>query len=191
MAASLDGFIARKDGTVDWLETSDRFEAGEVMAPESVAAFLRTIDCYVMGSRTYETALGFEARGLGWSYGDTPTFVLTHRKLGRTRSTVEFYAGDLQRLVEDRLKPRFQNIWFVGGGRVAGDCMRGGLADELRYSILPVVIGDGIAFFEGLDQDVDLHLLEVKAYQSGMVALRYEVKRSVAESGGTALGDHR
>jgi dihydrofolate reductase len=69
--------------------------------------------------------------------------------------------------------------------------MRGGLADELRYSILPVVIGDGIAFFEGLDQDVDLHLLEVKAYQSGMVALRYEVKRSVAESGGTALGDHR
>lgn len=70
MAASLDGFIARKDGSVDWLETADEFADGETMDPEFVAAFLETIDCYVMGSRTYETALGFEARGLGWSdYG--------------------------------------------------------------------------------------------------------------------------
>src|SRR6516164_7573162 len=81
MAASLDGFIARKDGSTDWLETSDRFDGGEVLTPESVAAFLRTIDCYVMGSRTYETALGFEAKGFGWAYGETPTFVLTTRAL--------------------------------------------------------------------------------------------------------------
>jgi dihydrofolate reductase len=177
MAASLDGFIARKDGSVDWLETTDRFDGGETMAPESVAEFLRTIDCYVMGSRTYETALAFEATGLGWPYGDTATFVLTTRELRKVRSTVEFYAGDLQRLVDERLKPSFRSIWFVGGGAVAGECLRRGLADELRYSILPIVIGDGIAFFERLDRDVALHLLEVKAYQSGMVALRYEVRR--------------
>src|SRR6476619_6449896 len=85
MAASLDGFIARRDGRVDWLETSDRFENGDVMAPEFVAEFLRTIDCYVMGSRTYETALSFEARGFGWSYGDKATFVLTSRELSKTR----------------------------------------------------------------------------------------------------------
>jgi hypothetical protein len=69
MAASLDGFIARRDGSVDWLETADRFEGGEEMAPEAVAAFLRTIDCYVMGSRTYETASAFDAKGLGWPTG--------------------------------------------------------------------------------------------------------------------------
>lgn len=182
MAASLDGFIARHDGSVDWLETSDRFEGGEVMAPESVAGFLRTIDCYVMGSRTYETALNFEARGLGWSYGDTKTVVLTSRELRKTRTSVEFYAGDLRRLVEERLKPEFRNIWFVGGGAVAGECLRRGLADELRYSILPILIGDGKAFFERLGRDVALHLLEVKAYQSGIVALRYEVKQLLAES---------
>jgi len=180
MAASLDGFIARRDGNVDWLETSDRFEGGDVMAPESVAEFLRTIDCYVMGSRTYETALNFEAKGLGWSYGDKPTFVLTHRELSRTRNTVELYAGDLRRLVEERLRPNFRSIWFVGGGAVSGECLRCGLADELRYSILPILIGDGIPFFEKLDRDVALHLLEVKGYQSGMVALRYEVKRAIA-----------
>ena len=185
MAASLDGFIARKDGSVDWLETSDRFDGGEVMAPESVAAFLQTIDCYVMGSRTYETALDFETRGFGWSYGDKPAVVLTRRELRRNRSTVEFYAGDLERLLEERLKPKYRSIWLVGGGAVSGECLRRGLADEVRYSILPIVIGDGIGFFERLDRDVALHLLEVKAYQSGMVALRYEVQRPAGASSRT------
>lgn len=111
--------------------------------------------------------------------------MLTHRTLRKTRSTVEFHAGDLQRLVEERLKPSFRNIWFVGGGALAGECLRRGLADELRYSILPVVIGDGVAFFDRLDRDVPLHLLEAKAYRNGMVALWYEVKRPVAQSSAT------
>jgi dihydrofolate reductase len=177
MVASLDGFIARKDGRVDWLETPDEFADGETLAPEFVQAFLKTIDCYVMGSRTYETALDFEARGFGWSYGDTPTFVLTRRPLPKTRATVEFYSGDLARLVNERLKPSFRSIWFAGGGAVSGECLRRGLADEVRYSIVPVLIGDGIPFFAGLDTDVGLHLVEVKAYTSGMAALRYEVRK--------------
>lgn len=177
MVASLDGFIARKDGRVDWLETADEFAGGESMSPELVAAFLESIDCYVMGSRTYETALDFEAKGQGWAYGDKPTFVLTTRPLRRTRDTVEFCSGDLTRVVNERLKPRFRSIWVVGGGAVSGECLRLGLADEVRYSIVPVVIGDGLAFFEGLDKDVALHLVEVKAYKTGMVALRYEVQR--------------
>jgi dihydrofolate reductase len=175
MAASLDGFIARRDGSVGWLETTDEFAGGDTLDQQFVEEFLKSIDCYVMGSRTYETALGFEAKGLGWSYGDTPVVVLTSRGLPRHRETVEFYSGDLAALVEDRLRPRFRNIWFVGGGRVSGDCLRLGLADEVRYSILPILIGDGIPFFEKLDQDVALHLTEVKAYRTGIVALRYEV----------------
>ena len=177
MAASLDGFIARKDGSVDWLETSDEYAGGETMDSALAAAFLATIDCYVMGSRTYETALGFEAKGFGWAYGDKPTFVLTRRELPRTRDTVEFYAGDLGQLVNGRLRPTFRTTWFVGGGAVSGECLRLGLADEVRYSILPVLIGNGIPFFDRLDSDVAMHLAEVKAYKSGMVALRYEVRR--------------
>ena len=176
MAASLDGFIARRDGNVDWLETSDQFEHGDSMPPEFVEAFLKTIDCYVMGSRTYETALNFEAKGLGWSYGDKPTFVLTTRELRKTRDTVEFYSGDLALLMDERLKPNFRSIWVVGGGEVSSECLRLGLANEIRYSIMPVVIGDGISFFKGLDKDVALHLVEMKAYVTGMVALRYEVR---------------
>jgi dihydrofolate reductase len=77
--------------------------------------------------------------------------------------------------VNGRLRPTFRNIWFVGGGVVSGECLRLGLADEVRYSILPIVIGDGIRFFERLDRDVPLHLAEVKAYKSGTVELCYEV----------------
>src|SRR5437762_9395307 len=176
MAASLDGFIARKDGCVDWLETSDEFAGGDTLDPKFVETFLKMIDCYVMGSRTYETALNFEAKGFGWAYGDKPTFVLTSRELPRTRNTVEFYSGDLAQFVNGRLRPTFHNTWFVGGGVVSGECLRLGLADEVRYSILPILIGDGIPFFEKLDRDVALHLAEVKAYESGMVELRYEVR---------------
>lgn len=176
MAASLDGFIARKDGRVDWMETADEFAGGETMDPGFVEAFLKSIDCYVMGSRTYETALGFEAKGLGWVYGDKPLFVLSTRKLPRTRETVEFCSGDLAQLVNGRLRPAFRSIWFVGGGSVSGECLRLGLADEVRYSILPILIGDGIRFFEKLDRDVSLHLKEVKGYKSGLVALRYEAR---------------
>jgi dihydrofolate reductase len=174
MAASLDGFIARKDGSVDWMETLNEFADGETLNPEFVESFLKTIDCYVMGSRTYETALRFEAKGLGWAYGDKPTFVLTSRELPRTRDTVEFYSGDLAQFVNGRLRPAFRSIWFVGGGKVSGECLRLGLADEVRYSILPILIGEGIRFFENLDRDIALHLMEVKAYKSGTVALCYE-----------------
>jgi len=177
MAASLDGFIAREDGRVDWMETHDEFVDGATMSPEFVQEFLKTIDCYVMGSRTYETALEFEAKGFGWAYGGKPTIVLTHRNLNRTRDTVEFYAGDLSELVNQGLRPRFRSIWFAGGGAVSGECLRLGLADEVRYSMLPILIGKGISFFDSLDKDIALHLSEVKSYKNGMVALRYEVRK--------------
>jgi len=182
MAASLDGYIARKDGSVDWLETSDEYAQGESMDPAYVAAVLKAIDCYVMGSRTYETALDFEDGGHGWAYGDKPVFVLTSRTLPKRRESVVFVRDDLATCLAE-LRTRFKSIWVVGGGAVAGDCLRRGLADELRYSILPVLIGDGVPFFDRLDRDVPLHLAEVKAYKNGMLALCYHVRsRPVTEA---------
>src|SRR2546430_12763799 len=109
---------------------------------------------------TIHMAASLDGKGLGWSYGDKPT--------------VEFYSGDLAQLVNGHLRPTFRSIWFVGGGAVSGECLRLGLADEVRYSILPILIGDGIRFFEKLDRDIALHLTEVKAYKSGTVALCYQ-----------------
>ena len=125
----------------------------------------------------YETALRFETEGLGWPYGDTPTFVLTSRQLPRTRNTVEFHSGDLSQFVNEHLQPTYRTIRFGGGGMVSAECLRLGLADEVIYSILPILIGDGISFFEKLDKDVPCHLAEVKASKTGMVERRYEVQR--------------
>ncbi len=184
MAASLDGFIARKDGRVDWLETADEYAEGETMEPAAMAAFVATIDCYVMGSRTYETAMRFVEKGFGWAYGDTPVFVLTTRELPRIRDTITFHSGDLTQFVNERLRRNFRTIWFVGGGKLSADCLRLGLADEVRYSILPVLIGEGLPFFDGLDRDVSLHLAEVHAYKTGMLDLRYEVRTVAAGAEG-------
>jgi len=129
-----------------------------------------------MGSRTYETALRFEEQGSGWAYGDKPTFVLTSRALPRRRDSIEFHSGDLASFVRERLRPAYRSIWIAGGAAVATECLRLGLADELRYSILPVLIGEGIPFFGRLERDVALHLAESTAYKNGMVELRYEVR---------------
>lgn len=176
MAMSLDGYIARRDGGVDWMAVQDEFPTGASLSAEEIAAFLTGIDCYVMGSHTYETALRFESQGYGWAYGDKPVFVLTTRSLARTRETVEFFAGDLAQLLTEQLRPRFAHIWVAGGGMVAGECLQRGLADEVSCSVLPVALGDGIPFFAGLDRATPLHLVEVKPYKSGTVLLRYEVK---------------
>jgi dihydrofolate reductase len=87
--------------------------------------------------------------------------------------------------VNGRLRPAFRSIWFVGGSLVSAECLRLGLANEIRYSILPILIGDGIPFFAKLDRDMPLHLAEVKAYKNGMVELRYEVRGCRGESRNT------
>jgi dihydrofolate reductase len=169
MVSSLDGFIARSDGSVSWLETSDRYEQG--VDGEDAAEFLETVGCFVVGSRTYETALE-----LGWPYGDVPTIVLSHRDLPVTRESVELYSGDLTRLVNDRLKPRYGNIWVVGGSTVAGDFIRLQLADDVRLSIAPVLLGEGVPFFDRIDGEWALHLKDVTAYRNGIVDLWYEIR---------------
>jgi dihydrofolate reductase len=175
MVASLDGYVARNDGSADWMATQDDYPAGASMDPEFVDAFLATIDCYVMGSRTYEVALEFESNNAGWAYGDKPVYVLTSRRLPQRRGSVQFCTGDLTELVNSRLRPAHSSIWFVGGPTLVTDCLNRGLADEICYSILPVALGSGVQFFGRLTREVALHLIDAKAFRSGMVEMRYKV----------------
>src|SRR5277367_1540897 len=127
MVSSLDGFIAKKDNSVSWLDsTGSVYEAGVSISEEEAAAFVKAIDCYVLGSRTYEHALE-----LGWPYGDTPTVVVTNRELPSMMESVEFYSGDLKKLVGEILAPRYGNIWLVGGAILGQSFLRLGLVDEI------------------------------------------------------------
>lgn len=174
MVSSLDGIIAKKDNSVSWFETADHYEKG--VTGENAAEFLKTIDCYVMGSRTYEHALELTT-SYGWPYGDVPTIVVSHRNLPVERQNVELFSGELDKLVNERLRPNYKNAWMVGGALLARDFIRLNLADEIRLSILPIILGEGLLFFEELGQERALHLKDVKAYKSGMVELWYEVKK--------------
>jgi dihydrofolate reductase len=176
MVSSLDGYIAKKDNSVSWFETADNYEKGINVTEQDAEEFLKKIDCYVMGSRTYEHALEL-SKSYGWAYGDVPTIVLTHRKLPVDRPNIETYSGDLDKLVNERLKPRYKNVWLVGGAQLAKDFIRLNLADEIRQSILPIILGDGIPFFDQIEQEHALHLKDVTAYKSGMVELCYEIKK--------------
>ncbi len=174
MVSSLDGYIAKKDNSVSWFETSDNYENG--VTEEDAVEFLKSIDCYIMGSRTYEHALEL-SKSYGWVYGDVPTIVLTSRKLSIERQNIETYSGDLINFVNERLRPNYNNVWLVGGAKLAKDFIRLNLANEIRLSILPIILGDGTPFFDQIRKEQALHLKNVTAYKSGMVELWYEIRK--------------
>ena len=176
MVSSLDGYIAKKDNSISWFETSDNYVNGASISEQDQEEFLKTIDCYIMGARTYEHALEL-SKSYGWAYGDVPTIVLTHRKLTIDRQNIETYSGDLNKLVNERLRPNYKNVWLVGGAKLTKDFIRSNLADEIRLSILPIVLGDGTPFFDQIGQEQALHLKNVTAYKSGMVELCYEIRK--------------
>jgi dihydrofolate reductase len=167
--SSLDGFIARKDNSVSWLDIKGSvYEAGISISAEEAAVFVKAIDCYVLGSRTYEHALE-----LGWPYGDTPTIVVTGREWPPARDSVEFYSGDLKTLVDVKLAPRFRNIWLVGGAMLCQQFLELGLVDEIRLTIAPVLLGDGLRLFGGFPTEEKWDLKNVVAYKNGFVELSY------------------
>lgn len=174
MVSSLDGIIAKRDNSVSWFDTTDRYEKGVI--GEDSEEFLKSIDCYVMGSHTYEQALEL-SKLYGWAYGDKPTIVLTKRKLPVERQSVALFSGELSQLVNDQLKPHFRNVWVVGGARLVKDFIQRQLADEIRISILPIILGDGLLLFDQLGLEKILHLKDTTAYKNGMVELCYEFVR--------------
>jgi dihydrofolate reductase len=168
VVASLDGFIAKPDNSVGWLSNVEEVYEKGIAEESPDEALTGIIDCFVLGSRTYEHALQ-----LGWPYGDIPTVVVTSRALTATRSSVEFYSGDLRRLVERVLAPRYRNIWLVGGALLCQSFLGLGLVDEIRLSIAPVLLGDGLSLFGKSGTESRWHLKDVVAYKTGYVQLWY------------------
>lgn len=176
MVQSLDGMIAKSDNSVDWFNTKDHYEKGIELTNEAMAAFIKTIDCYIMGANTYLHALELSKK-YGWVYGDTPTIVVSKRGLPVERANVEIYKGTAEELVNERLKPIYTNVWMAGGAKLAASLIQAGLADEIQLTVLPILLGDGLPFFKGLGIEKTLHLKDVRPYKSGMVELHYEIKK--------------
>lgn len=172
IATSLDGFIARSDGRIDWLE-----EANTTVTPGEdcgYKAFFESVDALVMGRHSFEQALSFEP----WPYGDKRVVVLSSGAvaipagLSRTVSaSAEAPAALLERLGAEGVRHV-----YVDGGVTIQRFLAAGLIDEMTITLIPIVLGEGRPLFGPLPGDVRLVLDGVKSYDFGFVQLRYRLR---------------
>ncbi|MDQ1374299.1 MAG: hypothetical protein QOJ09_1637 [Actinomycetota bacterium] len=179
-AASLDGYIAEADDTLDWLLGYDGSFSGPHAEPSEggYERFYEDVGALIMGSVTYEFIL---ALGRGWPYEGKPTWVLSSRKL----SMPEGEGRDV-RIVDARVPELYdemivaageRNLWVVGGGNVASQFADEGLLDEVLVTVVPVVLGDGKPLFDRPVPGGPMQLIGTRCFDSGMVELRYEISR--------------
>jgi dihydrofolate reductase len=169
IAASLDGFIARADGAIDWLSIHALDQE-----PNGYDEFVATVDAIVIGRGTYETALGFG----GWPYGNKRVIVLTHGARDSLHGE-ELFAGEPAGLV-----PRLAGCKrvYVDGGKVISQFFAADLVDDVTVGILPIVLGGGIRLFPGGEGEHRLALEGHRVYRSGMVQVEYRVQRPAVAS---------
>ena len=162
IATSVDGYIARPDGGLDWLARV------EVQGEDyGYAAFFAGVDALVIGRNTYDTVLGFGQ----WPYMGKRCVVLTHRPAD-PRDGVEFFAGEPGSLLERLALEGIRHV-YVDGGAVIRQCLAAGLVDELTLSMIPIVLGAGIRLFTGGEPELGLRLVGCRSWPTGLVQLRY------------------
>lgn len=171
IATSLDGFIARLDGGLDWLPPIG--EAGSPDGDYGYGDFMATVDALVMGRRTYDVALSFGS----WFYGEMRVVVLTNRAAEPPpghASTVEFMSGD-PRDIATCLEDDGAEHLYVDGGTTIQAWLSAGLVHRLIITRIPVLLGDGIPLFGPLAEDVPLTHVETRAFSNGLVQSEYTV----------------
>jgi dihydrofolate reductase len=166
IATSLDGFIARKDGGLGWLELVAR--EGE---DYGYAAFAASVDTMVVGRGTYDAVLGFPE----WPWGGKRVIVLTRRPCP-PRADETFFEGTPEALVA-RLASEGAKRVYVDGGVVIRQFLAAGLVDDLTISVIPIVLGDGIPLFGGGGAERRLELVGSRAFPSGLVQSTWRVVR--------------
>ncbi|MFN6563499.1 MAG: dihydrofolate reductase family protein [Nostoc sp. ChiSLP01] len=173
IATSLDGYIARNNGGIDWLSIVETQEEDY-----GYAAFYHSIDAIVLGSKTYELGLSFEQ----WPYPDKKSFVFTQRNLKCDREDVVFVSDTVTHALENIKTEGFKNIWLVGGGALINSFLSHSLIDEYIISIIPIILGDGIRLFPPPTPEEKLEFINSKQYPSGLIQLRYRRKQNVYNS---------
>ena len=164
LAVSLDGRIARPDGSVDdWL--TDRFPADN----EDFDRFLATVDAILMGRDTYEVV----RRSGEWPYPGKPTVVMTTRPLDDAPPEVSPRRGDLAAVVGEMEAAGYGRVWIEGGGKLVRDMIRLGKLDVLELAVIPIILGEGIPLFPDGTVETTLRLETAKPWMVDAVHLVY------------------
>lgn len=180
-AASLDGYIAEADDTLEWLLAYEGRELGEDVrsVPGGYEDFYEGVGALVSGSVTYEFILGHLEGGMEWPYKGKPCWILSSRDLPVPKSDgidVRIVSAPVADLYGEMLASAGErDLWIVGGGNVASQFADGGLLDEVHVTVVPVVLGVGKPLFERRLPGRPMRLIGVFPRGNGMVELRYEI----------------
>lgn len=176
-ANSLDNFIARPDGAVDWLLWGD--EAAELMKD-----MWSRFDTIVMGRKTYEVAAAASKPGKKAKdpYGNIRTIVFSRTLKPEDHAGVEMTSTDPGKFIKALKKDSGKDICIMGGGDLAKTLFEAGVIDEIGFNIHPVLLGSGIPLFHGMKKQIDLELIECKPFRNGCVYVLYKVKRASKKS---------
>ena len=164
IAASLDGYIARTSGDIDWLFTD---------ADYGYTEFYEQIDTLLMGRKTYEQVLTFGE----YPYPGKKAYIFSQRRLSEPNEFVEFITDNWITFLHQLREQPGQDIWLVGGGQLIQFCLKQGFVDELILAIHPLILGSGIPLIiQDKSLEVQLDLKQVKTYESGLLQVFYTVK---------------
>lgn len=167
IAASFDGYIARKDGTIDWLTAFDSKDEDY-----GYTALLARLGSVIMGGKTYRQLLIFG----DWPYSTVTSYIVTRQPQPEdVERRIKFYNGDLPQLVAQIRAGSDKDIWLVGGAELTAEFVSRDLIDEYILSVIPVMIGDGIPLFPPTTiTHQPLALTGVERYPNGIVQLHYQ-----------------
>ena len=167
-AISMDGFIARKDGDISWLNNPDFALEGE---DYGYTEFYRSVDTTLMGNNTYRQIMGF---GVPFPYPDKENYVLTRSESEEPTDEVMFVTGNIADFTRQLKEQEGEDIWLVGGGELVGQFYDRGLVDEIILSVAPVTLGSGAPLFPRNIAKSPLELVDVQRYGDVFAVLTYE-----------------
>ena len=164
VANSLDNYIARQDGSFDWIRQSED-------SSSSLAEFWKTIDTVLWGRKTYDLV-----KGRMPAYKGVKNYVFSRTLRESADQGVELINGDAAEFVKDLKKQEGQDIFVMGGGELAKSLFEADLIDEVGMNIHPVLLGSGIALFHKMKRQINLELIECKTFSDGCVFVSYRAK---------------
>jgi len=166
IAISLDGKIARPDGSVDWLDAipnPDKLDYG-------YSDFYKSFDTTLQGYNTYRTILNF---GIPFPYPDKKNYVFTSKTNLENTEYVDFVSGDIISFIQNLKNEEGKDIWLIGGGKLNTSLFNAGLIDEFHVFVMPIVVGEGIPLFDMVPNETMLRLIGSETFSSGVIALNY------------------
>lgn len=166
IATSIDGYIARKDGSLDWLDAipnPDNLDYGYYK-------FYGSVDTLLMGRKTYEEVLGF---GVDWPYPDCKTYIVSKGEVEIKTENTYLLGQPFDQNVKELMQERGKDIWIVGGGVLITSMLDMGLIDEMLITITPVILGDGIPLFPAGSKETKFELVNTEPFETGFVNLIY------------------